>query len=93
MKYAAVRLVKARSDSGEQVTDYAGLVGPLAGEALANAYYPEGSRGVGGAFTRYASDQGWRFAGYMMRQYWPRISKRLKLVPSGDTPAQSSNKP
>ena len=93
LKYAAVRLVKARSDSGEQVTDYAGLVGPLAGEALANSYYPEKSRGAGGTFTRYASDQGWRFAGYMVRQYWPRISKRLKLVPSGDTPAQSSNNP
>jgi hypothetical protein len=93
LKYAAVRLVRARSDSGEQVTDYAGLLGPLAGESLANTYYPEGSRGASGIFTRYASDQGWRFAGYMVRQYWPRISRRLKLVPAEDTPAKSSNKP
>ena len=64
-----------------------------AGETLANSYYPEGSRGVGSTLTRYASDQGWRFAGYLARQYWPRISRRLKLVPAGDTPAPPSNKP
>lgn len=90
LKYAAVRLVRARSDSGEQITDYAGLLGPLAGESLANTYYPEGNRGASGIFIRYASDQGWRFAGYMVRQYWPRMIKRLKLVPEGGAPAQES---
>lgn len=88
LKYAAVRLVRARSDSGEQVTDYAGLLGPIAGESLANTYYPEGNRGASGIFTRYASDQGWRFAGYMVRQYWPRIIRRLKVVPAEDTPEE-----
>jgi hypothetical protein len=80
-KYAAARLVITRSDAGKQVINYAGLVGPLAGEALANIYYPRGSRGVESTLIRYASDQGWRFCGNLLRQYWPTINKRFRLVP------------
>jgi hypothetical protein len=91
-KYAAQRLVVTRSDSGKQVINYAGLFGPLAGEALANTYYPQGSRGVESTLIRYASDQGWRFCGNLLRQYWPTINKRLQLVPEA-LPADSSAKP
>jgi hypothetical protein len=88
VKYAAVRLVKTRSDDGKTVTNFAGLLGPLAGEALANTYYPEGSRGVGDAFVRYSADLGWAFAGHLMRQYWPDINKKLRLTPAapGENP-------
>jgi hypothetical protein len=81
LKYAAVRLVYTRSDSGDRVANFAGLLGPLAGEGLANVYYPEGSRGAGSTFIRYASDLGWVFGGNMLRQYWPKINKKLRLVP------------
>lgn len=81
VKYAAYRVVKTRSDSGEEVTNFAGLLGPLAAEALASTYYPEGNRGVGDVFLRYASDQGWKFGGNLLRQYWPAINRKLKLVP------------
>lgn len=84
VKYAAFRLVKTRSDSGEEVTNFAGLLGPLAGEALACTYYPEGNRGVGDVLLRYASDQGWRFGGNLLRQYWPAINRKLKLVPASN---------
>ena len=83
VKYSAVRLVKTRSDSGNPVVNYAGLLGPLAGEALANTYWPEENRGVGSTFIRYASDLGWRFGGNLLRQYWPQINRKLRLVPSG----------
>jgi len=88
VKYAAVRLVKTRSDDGKTVTNFAGLLGPLAGEALANTYYPEGSRGVGDAFVRYSADLGWAFAGHLMKQYWPDINKKLRLTPAapGENP-------
>ena len=82
VKYAAVRLVKTRSDDGKTVTNFAGLLGPRAGEALANTYYPEGSRGVGDAFVRYSADLGWAFAGHLMKQYWPDINKKLRLTPA-----------
>ena len=87
VKYSAVRLVITRSDSGARVISYSDLLGPLAGEALANTYYPEGDRGVGSTFTRYASDLGWKFAGNLLRQYWPTINRKLRLAPE---PAPSS---
>jgi hypothetical protein len=82
VKYAAVRVVKTRNDDGQTVTNFAGLLGPLASEALANTYYPEGSRGVGDTFIRYSADLGWRFAGHLAKQYWPTINKKLRLAPA-----------
>ena len=81
VKYAAVRVVVTRSDSGEQVVNLADIFGPLAGEALANTYYPEGNRDVSSTFIRYGSDLGWKFGGNFIRQYWPKINRRLRLVP------------
>jgi hypothetical protein len=81
LKYAAVRVAVTRSDRGERVVNFAGLLGPLAGEGLADTYYPEGNRGVGSTFTRYASDLGWKFGGNLLRQYWPSINRKLRLAP------------
>jgi hypothetical protein len=82
VKYGAVRVAVTRSDSGSRAVNFAGLLGPLAGEALANLYYPAGSRGAGSTFIRYASDLGWGFGGNVLRQYWPKINKKLRLLPA-----------
>jgi hypothetical protein len=84
-EYAAHRLVFTRSDDGVQVVNYAGLLGPIAAETLANTYYPEGNRGVGSTLIRYASDQGWKFCGNLLRQYWPTINRRLQLSTEGSS--------
>lgn len=81
VKYSAARIVHTRSDSGNRVINFAGLLGPLAGEALANTYWPKQNHGVGSTFARYAADIGWKFAGNLMRQYWPKINRRLRLAP------------
>jgi hypothetical protein len=81
VEYAAYRVLYTRSDSGEKQINYSGLIGPLMGEGLANAYYPDENRTVGSTFTRYASDLGWRFAGNLLRQYWPEINRKLELAP------------
>jgi hypothetical protein len=81
MRYAAERLVITRNDWGEPAVNYSGLLGPLAGEALADTYYPRGSRGVGSTLIRYAADLGWRFGGQLLRQYWPVINRRLQVAP------------
>ena len=81
VEYSAVRVFITRSDSGERVVNYSGLIGPLMGEGLANVYYPDENRTVGSTFTRYASDLGWRFAGNLLRQYWPSINRKLSLAP------------
>jgi hypothetical protein len=90
VKYSAVRVAITRSDSGRPTVNFAGLLGPLAGEALANTYYPEGSRGFDDTALRYASDLGWRFGGNLLRQYWPKINHRLKLLPEDREPAPAS---
>jgi len=90
LKYAAVRLAVTRSDSGKRVLNLAGLLGPLAGEGLANTYYPAANRSVGCTFVRYASDLSWKFGGHLLRQYWPNINKKLRLVPPA---AESSPTP
>jgi len=81
LKYAAVRLITTRSDTGEQVVNYSGLVGTLAAEALANSYYPSGSRGVGSTLTRYSIDMATRYGGHLLRQYFPLIDRKLQLSP------------
>jgi hypothetical protein len=91
VKYAAVNVFVTRSDSGKQVTNYSGLIGPLLSEGLANAYYPEQNRDVGSTFTRYASDLGWKFGGNLLRQYWPTLNRRLKLVPATPDSTTKSN--
>ena len=95
VKYSAVRMAITRSDSGKPVVDYAGLLGPLAGEFLANTYFPEGNRDVSDALIRYAVDLGWKFGGNLLRQYWPSINRKLRLAPlvPEPTPEPTANKP
>jgi hypothetical protein len=94
VKYSAVRVAITRSDSGKPVVNSSGLVGPLAAEALANTYFPQGNRGVSDMFIRYAADLGWRFGGNLLRQYWPSINRKLRLLPSTPepTPGSAANK-
>jgi hypothetical protein len=81
VKYAAVRVLYTSTDAGEKQVNYSGLIGPLLSEGLANTYYPEQNRTVGGTLTRYAYDLSWRFGGNLLRQYWPTINRRLRLAP------------
>jgi hypothetical protein len=81
LKYAAIRLMMTRNDAGTQVINYSGLVGSLAGETLANTYYPAGSRGVGSTLIRFSTDMATRYLGNLLRQYLPRIDRRLQLSP------------
>lgn len=76
-KYSAYRVVITRRDSGEETVNSSGLLGPLAGEGLANAYLPTQNRTLSNTFFRYATDIGLGYAGNFLRQYWPTLSKRL----------------
>jgi hypothetical protein len=77
LEYSASRLVITRSDSGNEVVNYNGILGPLAAEGLASVYYPRGSKDFGSTMIRYSTDIGWRYAGYLLRQYWPEINRKL----------------
>ena len=84
-----------RSDSGRDVFNSSGLLGPFAAEALANAYLPV-SEQTGAKFAqRYGTDLAWRFAGNMFKNYWPTIFhsmglNRLKVIPAPNPPSTAA---
>ena len=93
VKYSAERVVITRNDSGKDVFNTSGLLGPLAGEALANVYLPQSEQTVGKTAERYAIDLAWRVGGNMFRNYWPTFFKqmglnRLKVIPNPGAPTK-----
>jgi len=76
IKYS-IRRVFVTSDSGDRVFNWSGLLGMLCSEGLANAYYPDGFRSAGNTFSRFGYDMLGNVGGNLLRQYWPRITRRL----------------
>src|SRR5262249_49882569 len=95
-KYSAQRIVITRNDSGKDVVNTSGLLGPLAAEGLANVYWPSAERTAGKTLTRFASDLAWQFAGNMFKDYWPTLFRnmglnRLKVIPDPGQPTPLPN--
>lgn len=98
VKYSAARLVKTRTDSGEQTFNSSGLLGPLAAEALANAYLPKSEQTGAKTAERFGIDLAWRFAGNMFKNYWPTFFhgmglNRLKVIPDPGPPDARPGQP
>lgn len=91
VRWAIVRTFVTRDDrTGKGVTNWSGLLGPLAGEALANTYMPPDAQTVGKTFERYGTDIGVQAGANILRQYWPTLMKDLHLTrasSSTSTPA------
>jgi hypothetical protein len=79
------RIFVTQSDSGKQVMDVPGLVGPLLGEGLANVYWPDRNRTVGDTFFRYGIDIATKAGGNMLREYWPVVYRKLGHSGSAQT--------
>ncbi len=77
VKYAVRRLFVARSDDGREVANVSGLLGPLLGEGLANAYWPDRNRTAGDTLLRYGVGLATRAGGNLMREYWPVLYRKL----------------
>jgi len=98
VKYSAERLVVTRTDSGQQVFNTSGLLGPLAAEGLANVYLPASEQTGAKTAERYGIDLGWRFAANMFKNYWPTIFhgmglNRLKVIPDPGSPDAQGSQP
>jgi len=99
LKYSTQRIVITRNDSGRDVFNTSGLLGPLASEGLANVYLPSSERTVGKTLTRFATDLAWRVGGNMFKNYWPTFFRnmglnRLKVIPDpGKSPGLEQAKP
>lgn len=78
VKYSVKRLFVTRNDSGRDVANISGLLGPLLGEGLANAYWPDRNRTVGDTLMRYGLDLATRAGGNLLREYWPTIHRKFR---------------
>ena len=91
LKYSTERIVVTRNDSGQDGFNTSGLLGPLAGEGLANVYLPPSEQTIGKTLSRFATDLAWRVAGNMFKDYWPTFFhnmglNRLKVIPDPAEP-------
>lgn len=79
LKYSTTRVFITRMDDGHRGINWAGLLGPLGGAALANTYLPADSQGVGNTFAHWGESLAVNAGTNLLREYWPRINKKLRL--------------
>src|SRR5712692_5709174 len=78
--YALSRIVVARTDEGKDAVNWAGMLGPLLAESLANSYLPVKEQTAGRTFQRYGIRIGLNTASNALREYWPTIFRSLRLT-------------
>jgi hypothetical protein len=78
--YALSRIVVARTDDGKDAANWAGLLGPLLAESLANSYLPVKEQTAGRTFQRYGIRIGLNTASNALREYWPNIFRNLRIT-------------
>jgi hypothetical protein len=96
VKYSAKRVVVTRSDSGRDVFNASGLLGPLAAETLANVYLPVSEQTGAKTAERVGTDLAWKFAANMFKNYWPTVFhsmglNHLKVIPDPGAPGTNPN--
>jgi hypothetical protein len=78
--YALSRIVVARTDDGKDAANWAGILGPLLAESLANSYLPVKEQTAGQTFQRYGVRLGLNTASNALREYWPTIFRNLRIT-------------
>lgn len=84
--YATSRIFITRSDRGGEVINWSGMLGPLAGSALANTYLPADSQGVGNTFSRWSTSLASTAGSNVLREFWPTIVRKLRPSKTGLKP-------
>src|SRR5437016_7340466 len=78
--YALSRIVVARTDDGKDAANWAGMLGPLLAESLANSYLPVKEQTAGRTFQRFGWRIGLNTASNALREYWPTIFRSLRIT-------------
>jgi len=93
--YALSRIVVARTDEGKDGTNWAGILGPLLAESLANSYLPVKEQTAGSTFQRYGVRIGLNTASNALREYWPTIFRNLRIskIAPGLKPQPADTRP
>jgi hypothetical protein len=77
MGYAASRMWRTRTDSGEPSMNYSLLAGYGAAAAMTMAYYPHVSSGGGRAAITYGYSLLGNVAGNQFHEFWPDVRRKL----------------
>src|SRR6266700_3483565 len=78
--YALSRIVVARTDNGKDAANWAGMLGPLLAESLANSYLPVKEQTAGRTLQRFGLRIGLNTASNALREYWPTIFRSLRIT-------------
>jgi len=93
VRYAVTRVFVTRMDDGTHGANWAGMLGPLGAAAVANTYLPAGSQGVGHTFEHWGVALAISAGSNVLREYWPRINKKLRLPDIGITSPSTVGRP
>lgn len=77
--HALSRVVVAPNDGGGYGFNWGGVLGPLAGETVANAYLPVREQTGARTAERYGVEIAVKAGTNVLREFWPDIFKRLGL--------------
>jgi hypothetical protein len=88
--HAMAHAVVAHRDDGTRMFNFTEWLGTASAAALSNTYRPDNRRGFGPAAQRVSfsilQDMGFD----LLREFWPEISRKLRLPFRGETPPASS---
>ena len=88
--HAMEHSVVAYNDHGQPMFNFSEWLGEISGTCLENMYHPGARRGVGPAAQGIAIDVGMDIGFDELREFWPEISRKLRL-PFRDQNEQSMN--
>ena len=75
--HALIRPVLTHNDVGGRSFNWSGILGNITASSLANAYYPEGSRGVDDTFSRAAWSLPFSMIDELFNEFGPDLQKKI----------------
>jgi hypothetical protein len=84
--HAMAHAVVAHRDDGTRMFNFSEWLGTATTVALANTYHPDNERGLSPAGQRVAMGIAQDIGFDVLREFWPEISKKLKLPFRGQSP-------
>jgi hypothetical protein len=77
-RYALTRILITRSDSGKTEINFSEIFGSGTAAAISTyTYHPRDERDVGNVMGVWGSQVGWDAVGYLAKEFWPDIQRKL----------------
>ena len=81
--YAIRRVFVIRSDSGREEFNSSEIFGSAAAAAISTySYHPDAQRKIGNVTATWGAQLSGDFYGYLMKEFWPDIHRRLQRKPA-----------